>query len=200
MWRDELLGMLPKIYRDDPWLQTIMDAAGKTLDRLEEQLHELHENRYFDGMTFALPVWERILDVIARKNSNDDDRRAALRGKWLTNKKADRELLQAIADSWLADAVTVGFDSGYITLTVNNSDFFPYWDGFLRTLGQTKPAHLPILPEIPVETQLYIGGTLVPYHQSANLPQYCPNYDTVQSRTDGVLYSAITTKLPPMEV
>ena len=200
MWRDKLMGMLPKLYRDDPWLLQVLGAAGDTLDRLEKQLAELHENRYFDGMTFALPIWEQILAVLARKNATDDDRRAALRAKWLTCRKADRELLQAIADSWLAGAVIVGFDSGYITLTINNSDFFPYWDGFLRALDQAKPAHLPILPETPVETQLYIGGTLVPYHQTTNLPPYLPEYAPMQANVNGALYSAVTIKLPPMEV
>lgn len=163
MWRDELMGMLPKLYRDDPWLLQVLGAAGDTLDRLEKQLAELHENRYFDGMTFALPIWEQILAVLARKNATDDDRRAALRAKWLTCRKADRELLQAIADSWMEDTVEVGFDAGYILLDIIAFDaVMENLDALLQTIESVKPAHLPIKTTIsyPKNGTQFVGFTV----------------------------------------
>ncbi len=63
MWRDKLLNMLHRDYRGDPWLGVLYQAAGGSLNQLEADLQALHENRYFDGLTWALPIWERALGL-----------------------------------------------------------------------------------------------------------------------------------------
>lgn len=52
----------------------------------------------------------------------------------------------------------------------------------------------------PLSGMCYIGGTLVPYHQTTNLPPYLPEYAPMQANVNGALYSAVTIKLPPAEV
>ena len=99
MWRDKLLNMLHRDYRSDPWLGVLYQAAGGSLDQLEADLQALHENRYFDGLTWALPIWERALGLIPRSGQTLDERRAAVRSKWLMSRKADRSLLQELCDT-----------------------------------------------------------------------------------------------------
>ena len=99
MWRDKLLAMLHRDYRDDPWLRAIYQAAGDRLAQQESDLAELHENRFFDGLTWALPIWERTLGLTPRSGQTEQERRAAVRVKWLMSRKADRALLQEICDA-----------------------------------------------------------------------------------------------------
>ena len=200
MWRNQLLNMLHRDYRGDLWLGALYQAAGRSLDQLTADLCSLHENRYFDGLTWTLPIWERALGLIPRNGQTVDERQAVVRNKWLMSRKADRTLLQELCDTLSPGSITVGFDNGYITMIINREDGLSKWPAIIDAVNEAKPAHLPILPTIPVKTMLYIGGTLVPYHQTTNLPPYLPEYAPVQANVNGALYSAVTIKLPPAEV
>lgn len=200
MWRDKLLNMLHRDYRGDPWLGVLYQAAGGSLDQLEADLQALHENRYFDGLTWALPIWERALGLIPRSGQTLDERRAAVRSKWLMSRKADRGLLQELCDTLSPGSITVGFADGYITMTVNREDGLIKWSAIAVAIDEAKPAHLPILQSIPVNTTLYLGGALIPSPVTTQLPQYLPTYDAVPAYSGGVMCSATTLRLPPMEV
>lgn len=200
MWKNKLTNYLPRLYRDDPWIQSLYHAAGTKLDEIEAGIAEWHENRYFDGYTFALPVWERIMGMRPGRSQGDDSRKAALRAKWLSNRKSDRELLQEIADSWQPDALEVGFEDGYITLTADG-DMMLDWRYLLQAIEEAKPAHLPLVPVIKTHSMVYIGGTLVPSYEQTILPQWSPER-TLRTHAEGggMICSTMTTELPPMEV
>lgn len=200
MWRDKLLAMLHRDYRDDPWLRAIYQAAGERLAQQESDLAELHENRFFDGLTWALPIWERTLGLTPRSGQTEQERRAAVRVKWLMSRKADRALLQEICDAFCPGGITVGFTDGRISLTVNTEAALSMWRAMLEAIDEAKPAHLPILQAIPVNTTLYLGGALMPSPVTTQLPQYLPTYDAVPAYPGGVMCSVTTLRLPPMEV
>ena len=160
MWRDKLLNMLHRDYRSDPWLGVLYQAAGGSLDQLEADLQALHENRYFDGLTWALPIWERALGLIPRSGQTLDERRAAVRSKWLMSRKADRSLLQELCDTYSPGSVAVGFANGYITMTVNREDGLAKWPAIEDAVDEAKPAHLPLLIGVAYAKTLYVGGTM----------------------------------------
>ncbi len=160
MWRDKLLAMLHRDYRDDPWLRAIYQAAGERLAQQESDLAELHENRFFDGLTWALPIWERALGLIPRSGQTLDERRAAVRSKWLMSRKADRSLLQEICDTYSSGSVAVGFANGYITMTINREDGLAKWPAIEDAVDEAKPAHLPLLIGVAYSKTLYVGGTM----------------------------------------
>ena len=200
MWSNNLTNSIHKLYRKDPWVQSLYQTAGHKLDEIETGIREWHENRFFDGYTFALPIWERILGVRPGRAQGDDSRRAALRAKWLSNRKSDRALLQAIADGWKPDALRVGFDDGYITLTADGA-ILQDWRYLIRAIEEAKPAHLPIVPVIRTRSMLYFGGTLVPSYTHTELPQWAPVRTLHTSATGGgMVSSTTTTNLPPLEV
>lgn len=149
MWQTDLLAMLPKIYRDDPWLQTMLDVSGKNLDAMDTAITELHENRYFNGMTFALPIWERILATNARRNQTEADRQAALRAKWLTSLKTDLDALKAIVDSWTDSNVDISYpEADRLHLTFIEPDGVPHdLAGMYQALREIAPAHIPFTAE-----------------------------------------------------
>lgn len=173
MWRNNLTNSIHKLYRQDPWVQSLYQTAGRKLDEIEAGIREWHENRFFDGYTFALPIWERILGMRPGRTQGDDSRKAALRAKWLSNRKSDRLLLQEIADSWQPGALEVGFEDGYITLTTDG-DIMRDWRYLLPAIEQAKPAHLPLIPVIQSKHRLYFGGALAPSYQMTALPPYQP--------------------------
>ena len=200
MWRDKLLNMLHRDYRGDPWLGVLYQAAGGSLDQLEADLQALHENRYFDGLTWALPIWERALGLIPRSGQTLNERRAAVRSKWLMSRKADRSLLQEICDTYSPGSVAVGFANGYITMTVNREDGLAKWPAIEDAVDEAKPAHLPLLIGVAYAKTLYLGGALMPSPVTTQLPQYLPTYDAVPAYPGGVMCSVTTLRLPPMEV
>ena len=200
MWLNKLTGYIHRLYRDDPWIQSLYDVAGTKLDEIEAGIAEWHENRFFDGYTFALPIWERILGMRPGRIQGDDSRKAALRAKWLSNRKSDRALLQEISDSWQADALEVGFEDGYITLTADGT-ILRDWRYLLAAINEAKPAHLPLVPVIRSQSTLYFGGTLVPSYGQTVLPQWSLAQTLRTSATaGGMLCSTMTTALPPLEV
>lgn len=200
MWWTELIGYLPRIYRDDPWINALFQTGGAELDAIAAGITELHGNRYLDTFTFALPIWERILGMRPAYSQGDDSRRAALRAKWLTNRKSDRLLLQEIADSWQPGTVTVGFEDGYITLTADGNIAHD-WRHLLAAIHAAKPAHLPLIPVLRTNSTLYIGGALMPSYTQTVLPQWSPERKLRTSATvGGMVCSTITIQLPPMEV
>lgn len=200
MWKNRLTNYLPRLYRDDPWIQSLYQVAGAKLDEIEAGIAEWHENRYFDRYTFALPVWERILGMRPGHSQGDDSRRAALRAKWLSNRKSDRLLLQEIADSWQPGALEVGFADGYITLTANG-DIMRDWRYLLSAIEEAKPAHLPLVPVTKTHSTVYFGGTLVPSYEQTVLLQWSPSRRLrTSAATGGMVCSTMTTVLPPLEV
>lgn len=160
MWRDKLLNMLHRDYRGDPWLGVLYQAAGGSLDQLEADLQALLDNRYFDGLTWALPIWERALGLIPRSGQTLDERRAAVRSKWLMSRKADRSLLQEICDTYSPGSVAVGFANGYITMTIHREDGLAKWPAIEDAVDEAKPAHLPLLIGVAYAKTLYVGGTM----------------------------------------
>lgn len=199
MWKIKVTNYLHCMYRSDPWVQALYHAAGAKLDEIEADIAEWHENRYFDGYTFALPIWEYILGMRPGRKQGDASRKSALRAKWLSNRKSDRALLQDIADSWQPDALKVGFDCGYITLTADGT-IFRDWRYVLAAINDAKPAHLPLMPVIRSHSTLYIGGTLIPSYTQSTLPQWAPHTLSTTANGGGMICSTSTTVLPSLEV
>ena len=71
------------------------------------------------------------------------------------------------------------------------------------SLREALPAHLGLVQQVSAPTErttLYLGGALMPSPVTTHLPQYTPPYDTVPAYPGGVMCSAVTIQLPPMEV
>ena len=78
-------------------------------------------------------------------------------------------------------------------------------DKFISLLRKVKRASAQLermeIENPPLETTLYIGGTLVPSYEQTVLPQWSPSRTLRTSAvTGGMVCSTMTTELPPMEV
>ncbi len=77
-------------------------------------------------------------------------------------------------------------------------------DKFISLLRKVKRASAQLermeIENPPLETTLYIGGTLVPSYQETSLPQYQSSKTLhTQAGINGALGSIVTIKLPPLK-
>lgn len=144
--KEYIISALHKLYRRDPWINELFNAAGVNMDKLSEYLDEIFGNNYFDTATEnKLRRFEAEADIVYPKGSTILNRRSALRAKWVGSGKATLALLQSVADSWENGLVTLSFEKGKIHVTFNSPVGVPDdLDGLENALGTVKPAHLAI--------------------------------------------------------
>lgn len=87
--KEYIISALHKLYRRDPWINELFNAAGINMDKLSEYLDEIFGNNYFDTATEnKLRRFEAEADIVYPKGSTILNRRSALRAKWVGSGKA----------------------------------------------------------------------------------------------------------------
>lgn len=146
MTKDELVGNLHKLYREDPWINELFNSAGITLDNIYAAIEDLKNQYWFDTMTWAIPVVENMLQFKTDSYAVIEDRRSQLEARWKSNGKADIYLLQAVANSWKNGDVTVSFVNGKIQVAFVGEFGVPKdLTGLQKALDDVKPAHLALV-------------------------------------------------------
>lgn len=162
--KDMMLKNIHKLYRKDPWIQELYKAAGLPLDDVAEQLASIYDQYFFDTATWGLRVYEKEMAIKSRIDADIDDRRAVLEARWKSSGKVDIYLLQAVADSWHNEGVTVDFVDGKITVTfTRDKGFLGDWSTLEAALDNVKPAHLALLFTVIIllrPANMYLGAAL----------------------------------------
>nr|DAO06132.1 MAG TPA: tail protein [Caudoviricetes sp.] len=144
--KEQMLQSIHKIYRQDPWIQALFQAAGLPLDDVEAQLQSLYDQYFFDTATWGLKIYEKEMAIKSSLESTYDERRAVLEARWKSSGKVDIYLLQAVANSWRNEGITVDFIDGKISVTFTGErGFFDDWSALEEALDNVKPAHLALL-------------------------------------------------------
>lgn len=145
MNESKLLGNLHKIFREDKYIKNLMEASGKELDDIENKTDQLGKEFFFDTMSpVGIAVLENQLDFKATGDSIEG-KREQLEARWKTAGKCDLELLKIIANSWRNGEVSVLFTNAVIEITFISIVGIPNnVEALKRSLGEAKPAHLPI--------------------------------------------------------
>ncbi len=145
MYQNDMLHSLPQIYREDEWLQALLQAIADIAAAFTLDAESLPKQILMDQATWALPIYERALGITPAPNVTDDARRTAIEAKWKSGGKCDMALLQAIADSWKNGNVDIRFEGGTIVVTFVGEYGVPSDLATLENaLDEAKPAHLPI--------------------------------------------------------
>ena len=146
MFKDELINNLHELYRNDPYINSIFNAVGITLDNLADNIQDVLNQYDFTKMTWGIPIMEKILDFKTNSNTPIEDRRAQLQARWKSNGKSDIYLLQNIANSWKNGDCQISFVDGKINVKFIGEYGVPNdLDGLKKALDKAKPAHLAIL-------------------------------------------------------
>ena len=141
-----ILSTINRLYREDPWVNQLYNAAGIELDKLEAFLDEIFGNNFFDTATEkAVEYFEYELNETPLSTDTLQERKQVIRADWVGSGKATLQMLQAVADSWENGLVTLTFESGKIKVTFNSPVGIPEnLDALKEAFETVKPAHLAI--------------------------------------------------------
>ena len=140
--KQDILNMLPRIYRKDKWLNDLFQSVGLSVDRLEQDTENALNELFGDTATYALPMYEKEL-LRNGEGKTLEDRRAAVIAGWQRGGKVDIYQIQAAANAWRNGETVVDFRNGKIVVTFVGAFGVPDdMQGLMDAIGIIKPAHL----------------------------------------------------------
>ena len=140
--KQDILNMLPRIYRKDKWLNDLFNAVGLSIDRLEQDCENALNELFGDTATYALPMYEKEL-LLNGDGKTLEDRRAAVIAGWQRGGKVDIYQIQAAANAWRNGETVVDFRNGKIVVTFVGAFGVPDdMQGLRDAINIIKPAHL----------------------------------------------------------
>lgn len=158
-YKEYALKAINKIYRNDPWVRELYQAAGLQLQDIDELLDVLLDNGFFDAVgDRGLRVYEKDLGITG--NGTVEQRREIVQMLWNNNGKCTIDKIKAIVKTFVLDDVDVQFEEGVLKLEFNNSSFVYAILQIRSNLTTVKPSHigLSINDVHGVDTELYAGS------------------------------------------
>ena len=158
-FKEFALKAINKMYRNDPWVRELYQAAGIQLQDIDELLDVLLDNGFFDAVgDRGLRVYEKDLGI--KGDGTVEQRRAIVQMLWNNNGKCTLEKIKAIVKTFVLDDVEVKFEEGVLKLEFNNSSFVYAVPQIRNNLTVVKPSHIGLKIEDvrSVDTNLYVGG------------------------------------------
>ena len=163
-FKEYALKAINKMYRNDPWVRELYQAAGIQLQDVDELLDVLLDNGFFDVVgDKGLRVYEKDLGI--KGDGTIEQRRAIVQMLWNNNGKCTLEKIKAIVKTFVLDDVEVKFEEGVLKLEFNNSSFVYAIPQIRNNLTVVKPSHIGLKIEDVhnVDTNLYVGGIVTTF-------------------------------------
>lgn len=163
-FKEYALKAINKMYRNDPWVRELYQAAGLQLQDIDELLNVLLDNGFFDAVGVrGLRVYEKDLGI--KGDGTVEQRRAIVQMLWNNNGKCTLEKIKAIVKTFVLDDVEVKFEEGVLKLEFNNSSFVYAVPQIRNNLTVVKPSHIGLKIEDvrSVDTNLYVGGIVTTF-------------------------------------
>ena len=163
-FKEYALKAINKMYRNDPWVRELYQAAGIQLQDIDELLDVLLDNGFFDAVgDRGLRVYEKDLGI--KGDGTVEQRREIVQMLWNNNGKCTLEKIKAIVKTFVLDDVEVKFEEGVLKLEFNNSSFVYAVHQIRNNLTVVKPSHIGLKIEDvrSVDTNLYVGGIVTTF-------------------------------------
>lgn len=163
-FKEYALKAITKMYRNDPWVRELYQAAGLQLQDIDELLNVLLDNGFFDAVgDRGLRVYEKDLGI--KGDGTVEQRRAIVQMLWNNNGKCTLEKIKAIVKTFVLDDVEVEFEDGVLKLEFNNSAFVYAVPQIRRNLTVVKPSHIGLsIDDVhTVDTELYTGSVVTTF-------------------------------------
>lgn len=170
-YKEYALKAINKIYRNDPWVRELYQAAGLQLQDIDELLDVLLDNGFFDAVgDRGLRVYEKDLGITG--DGTIEQRRAIVQILWNNNGKCTIDKIKAIVKTFVLDDVDVQFEEGVLKLEFNNSSFVYAIPQIRSNLTTVKPSHigLSINDVHSVNTELYAGSIVTTFETTTINP------------------------------
>lgn len=145
-FKEVCLAAIHALYRKDPWVQELYRTAGLQMDDIERELDRITEDKFFfSASEQAVLRYERDLAITLKPDESLEERRSAIRAKWIGFGKVDLQLLQDVANSWKNGAIALEFVGGKIHVKFISPIGVPEGlEALKKALDVVKPAHLAI--------------------------------------------------------
>lgn len=142
----DMIHNLPKQYRKDKWVLSLVFAVEGELEEQEADARSIVDQMSLDKVSWNLPVEERIAAIFPKPTQTTQERREMLKAKWrMIWGKISEESIQAVCDAWQNGATEVTFDRGMIHIRFVGEKGIPSdLDTLLGMLRTAIPAHLGI--------------------------------------------------------
>ena len=163
-YKEYALKAINKMYRNDPWVRELYQAAGLQLQDIDELLDVLLDNGFFDAVgEHGLSVYEKDLGI--KGEGTVEQRRSIVQMLWNNNGKCTLEKIKAIVKTFVLDDVEVKFEEGVLKLEFNNSSFVYAVNQIRKNLTIVKPSHIGLKIEDvrSVDTNIYVGGIVTTF-------------------------------------
>lgn len=154
MIKDALTRNLHKIYRQDKWLNELLNSAGLTLDNVEISIKDLEQQYWFDTMTWAIPMLEKKLKFKTNANSSVQERRNQLEARWKSNGKTSGDLISGIVEVFTKNLVKVSFKNRINICAINHKSPNLNLYSLFNAIEEIKPAHLNYDVNLQTQTSL----------------------------------------------
>lgn len=143
--KEEMIKSLHKLFRKDPYINSILQAAGIDLDKINIETDGIKTEMFFDTMTEkGILIYQKELAYIP-KSLTLEGKRLEIQARWKTTGKCDLKLLQKIADTWRNGEIEVQFKNAVIKIKFISLVGIPDDLEILKfSINEAKPAHLPI--------------------------------------------------------
>ncbi len=141
----EMLNSLHKLFRKDPYINSILEAAGVDLDKISTEVDGIKAEMFFDTMTEkGILIYQKEL-AYPPKSTFLEGKRLEIEARWKTTGKCDLKLLQKIADTWRNGEIEVQFKNAVIKIKFISLIGIPDdLEALKHSINEAKPAHLPI--------------------------------------------------------
>ncbi len=141
-----LINLMNKLYREDPWLNNLFDAAGMALANASDYIDAVWNNNFFDTCTTTrLQAYEKEAQIFPLAGQTVDERKSQLMAKWWGTDKCTLEGMQAVANAWRDATITLQFVNGKIRVKfISPIGIPPDLSSLQQALEEVKPAHLAI--------------------------------------------------------
>lgn len=142
-FKEYALKAINKIYRNDPWVRELYQAAGLQLQDIDGVLDELLDNGFFDAVgARGLRVYEKDLGISPK--GSVEQRRQIVQMLWNNSGKCTLEKIKAIVKTFVLDDVDVKFEDGLLKIEFSNSSFVYAVNQIRENLNIVKPSHIGI--------------------------------------------------------
>lgn len=161
--KDVLHKYLPEFYRDIRDMRELLDSEGEEVDLLAGQVESLLQQYYPESATWALPRYEKDLNIVVDAGKPNDQRRSVIISKMRGYGKVSASMMKNVAQAFDGGTVEVDVDPATYTITVTFVDTL----GIPPNLGDLKAALNEIKPDIFV-WHMYSGTS--PIRNYCNSP------------------------------
>lgn len=202
-----LAELIPERLRKIPELMAVIRAEEPEAQAAYDATVDFLAQLNVDTATWGLDLWEFEYGIQTDASKSLDARRTALKAKMRGAATTTAEQIRRIVNAYTGNdsCKVTEYPREYLvgvsyTLDRDRQDRV---EACRTSLREALPAHLGLVQEVSAPTEratLYLGGALMPSPVTTQLPQYLPAYDAVPAYPGGVMCSATTLRLPPMEV